>query len=95
MKVVAAPGVGEFVRGRGGALYVRTDPHRCCSGNVTYLITRAGPERGREYSRYEAEGFEVFFSSGRLDLPDELHLEVRGRRKKRVEAYWNGCVYAI
>ena len=95
MKVVASREVGDLVCASGGELYVRTDPHRCCSGSLTYLVTSAEPERGREYVRFEAEGFGVSFSAGNRTPPDELHLALRGHRKKRVEAYWNGCVYAI
>ena len=30
-----------------------------------------------------------------LPPPEELVLEVRGWRTKRVEAYWNGCVFVV
>ena len=95
MKVIAPPDVAELVCERGGELYVRTDPHRCCSGGVTFLVTAERPEAGRDYRPFEAEGFRLFFDPGHLEPPDELHLDVKGRRKKRVEAYWNGCVYAV
>jgi hypothetical protein len=33
---------------------------------------------------------------GGLDPPEELHLDVKGwrERTRRLEAYWNGCVFA-
>lgn len=98
MKVVLAePSVAEAIRERGGKLFVRTDLHRCCGGGITYLVTRSEPEAGRTYRRFDADGFELFLDAGAKVPPDELHLDVRVRRKKRkrVEAYWNGCLYAI
>ncbi len=95
MRIVASPGVVELVRTHGGRLFVWTDPRRCCSGGVTYLATGPEPKGGREFGRFDAAGFELWFSSGNASPPDELHLAVKGLRKKRVEAYWNGCVYAI
>jgi len=44
----------------------------------------------------ESEGLTVHYDWGRLDPPDELHFDVKGWRKatRRLEAYWNGCVFA-
>ncbi|MET1012115.1 MAG: hypothetical protein ABWY83_07015 [Actinomycetota bacterium] len=95
MRVVAPPDVGTLVRERGGTLYVWPDAKACCGGALTLLFTAAAPEPGRRFTRVEAEGFELWFDPGVLDPPDELHLGVRGRGTKRVEAYWNGCLYAV
>jgi hypothetical protein len=96
MIVVSKVGVADLVRENGGRIYVWTDSHRCCSGNVTYLKTGSAPEPGRRFVRCDAKEFELWFDPGARPAPDELHLEVRrGLHKKRVEAYWNGCVFAI
>ena len=96
MKVVLSkPEVADVIRERGGRIYVWTDPHRCCSGNMTYLLTASAPRPGHAFQRQDAEGFELWFDSGAMNPPDELHLDVKGFRKKRVEAYWNGCAFAI
>jgi hypothetical protein len=93
MKVISDPGVDEMVRERGGRLYVWPDHLRCCQG-ATYLLTSSEPPGGRMFQRVEgAERFELWFDPGHLVPPDELHLDVRGWRTKRVEAYWNGCVF--
>ena len=76
-------------------MYVLIDPHGCCSGNVTYLLARSEPPPGRKFQHHAAEGFELWFDPGHMDPPDELHLDVKGWRKKRVEAYWNGCAFVI
>ena len=96
MKVVLAePSVAQAIRDRGGKLFVRTELHRCCGGGITYLVTASEPEPGRTYRRFDADGFELFLDAGGRVAPDELHLDVRGRRTRRIEAYWNGCLYAI
>ena len=93
MKVVATPEVGYAVRAGGGRLFVWPDRQRCCQG-ATYLLTAPEPAPGREYRRVEgATGFELYLDPGHLLPPDELHLAVRGWRRRRVEAYWNGCVF--
>lgn len=96
MIVVTKPEVADLIRANGGRIYVWTDPHRCCSGAVTYLKSGSAPEPGRRFVRFDANGFELWFDPGARPAPDELHLDMKGfRRKKRVEAYWDGCAFAI
>ena len=95
MRVIADDDVAEFVRTVGGRLYVWADPRHCCSGKMTFLDTAPTPPKGKRLQRYDADGFELWFDSGTLDPPAELHLEVKGRRKKRVAAYWDGCAFAV
>lgn len=92
---MAGSGVDQFVAERGGQLFVWTDAHRCCSGNITYLLTSTeARDAGAAFTPFESAGFVVWFESG-VRPPDELHLEIKGLRKKRVEAYWNGCAFKI
>ena len=95
MRIVATPDVGALVRERGGKLYVWPEAKACCGGALTLLLTAAAPEPGRRFARADAEGFELWFDPGALNPPEELHLDVRGWRTKRVEAYWNGCVFVV
>jgi hypothetical protein len=95
MRVIADPDVAGFVGTTGGRLYVWADHRRCCSGKMTFLHTAMVPPAGIRFQRHEAAGFDLWFDAGTLKLPDELHLEVKGRRKKRVAAYWDGCVFAV
>ena len=94
MEVVAGSGVGQFVAERGGRLFVWTDSHRCCSGNITYLQTSTDARDAGPFTPFESSGFVVWFESG-VRPPDELHLEVKGLRRKHVEAYWNGCAFKM
>ena len=93
--MLATPEVGTFVREHGGALYVWRDTKACCGGAMTLLRTAAEDPSARCFARIEADGFELWFDHGNLAPPQELHLEVRGRHRRRVEAYWDGCVFAV
>jgi hypothetical protein len=95
MKVIAGPEAARLIQEHGGRLFVWTDLHRCCSGNITYLKTGSALVEGRHFERTDAAGFELWFDFGSKTPPDELFLEAKGWKKRRVEAYWNGCVYAI
>jgi hypothetical protein len=93
MQVVASPEARELVRKGGGRLFVWARKSRCC-GPITFLQTSTeAPER--EFRRVEADDIEVYFAAGIRKLPDELHVEVRGRLRRRLEAYWDGCAYVI
>jgi hypothetical protein len=95
MNVVVGSGVSELVGERGGRLFVWLERPRCCGGGVTYLSTgNDRPREPHEFRSTRVDGFELAFDGGPLGDPDELNLEVRGRRRRHVEAYWNGCVFA-
>jgi hypothetical protein len=95
MNVVASPEVGTFVRDHGGRLFVWTDARRCCGGAMVFLSADPLPKGDRSFDRVEAGTFEVWFAGGRASPPEELRLELKGRRRKHVEAYWDGCVFTI
>ncbi len=93
MQVVASPEAREFVREGGGRLFVWARKSRCC-GPITFLrASTEAPER--EFRRVAADDIEVYFAAGIRKLPNELHVEVRGHLRKRLEAYWDGCVYVV
>jgi hypothetical protein len=93
MQVIASPEAREALRGGGGRLYVWAKTSRCC-GSITFLkASTEAPER--EFRRVEADGIEVYFAAGIRELPDELHVELRGILRKRLEAYWDGCAYVV
>jgi hypothetical protein len=92
VRVVSSPDVAETVQAGGGRLYVWPRQGSCCGKANLTLDTGPGPRAGVEFDRVPAEGFELHMARmGRL--PDELHLEVHGRRRKRVAAYWDGCAW--
>ena len=90
MRIRATDEAAAAVRERGGRLYVWTSAHRCCSGPLVLLQTGSEPPRGaqRPFHAYDAGGYEVLLDMGGRRLPDELVLELRGRRRS-VVAFWN------
>jgi hypothetical protein len=95
VRVVASPDAVKLVRESGGKLFVRASPIRsCCGGPVTFLKASTKPDESafRQVGHGEIE---LYIDKRLPGLPDELDLEVRGWRKKRVAAYWNGCAYVL
>jgi hypothetical protein len=41
------------------------------------------------------DGVEILFRACAGRVPDVLEIGVRGERRPRVEAYWDGCVIAL
>lgn len=93
MEIVASEEARTHIAQAGGMLYVRSRTHRCCTGPITML--EAATEAPRDLDPYRT------LSSGSLTVlfaaagagPAELTIELRGRRKKRPVAYWDGCAF--
>jgi hypothetical protein len=94
MRVIASPEAVELIQERGGRLYVWATTERCCRGGHARLETATEAGVGRAFRPVRADGFDLYLAPVGRTL-DELHLEVRGRRKKRVEAYPDGCAWLV
>ena len=94
MRVVASESASELIQARGGRLYVWLRRAHCC-GSVTTLATANERPTQKAFRQVDSGGpFELYLPLGLTRLPDELHLDV-GRRRRRVEAYWDGCVWVV
>ena len=93
MRVQASPEAVRFIQIRGGKLYVWAKRARCCHGSLTFLETSSEPGE-RSFRRVDAEGIELYLDA-LLGQPEELVIEARGRRRKHVHAYWDGCAYIV
>lgn len=63
------------------------------TGGATVFALEAStesPGAARAFVRFAGDEFDVLFDSEERGLPDELHLAVKGWRRKRIRAYWNG-----
>ena len=93
MFVKSSPEAVELIQERGGKLYVWAKTSRCCHGAITFLETSTEPGE-QPFRRVEADGIELYFDE-RLAEPAELVVEAKGRRRKHVHAYWDGCAYVV
>jgi hypothetical protein len=109
MKIVTTPAADAFIQERGGKVWVWLDPRRGVVGSYVWLESYCEPPGASRRSNFTrsskrphrfrvASGgaVEVHHDFGRLTPPDELHFDVKGipNKTKRLEAYWNGCVFA-
>jgi hypothetical protein len=84
MRVEASPEAVGFVAGHGGRLWVwSAHPRMCCSGTPAYM--HAATE----------EPPDLWFRARGDIVPDVLEIGLRGRRRPRIEAYWDGCLFAL
>ncbi len=106
MKIIATPKAEAYVRELGGAVWVWLDPRRGPVGSYVWLEAHCEPPRSSKKSSFtrsskrphrfkatEGAGITVHHDFGRLDTPEELHLDIKGLKHKRIEAYWNGSIF--
>jgi hypothetical protein len=90
MQVVATDAVVQRIGENGGELFVWPVASRCCGGLMRLRSSTDRPSN-REFRRIDTERRFALFLPERLGrLPDELVLEVR---RRRVDAYWDGCAW--
>jgi hypothetical protein len=93
MKVKATPEARSYIRERGGLLFVWVVRGGALRGVVRFLrASTEPPVDALEWQRVETKGFLVFLPPG-IRPPSELHVEVRGWIRRRVEAFWDGCAF--
>ena len=106
MRIVADDKVRDHVRGRGGGLWVWLDPHPGVVGSHTYIEAHTEPpgtsretkftrssRRPHRFASLESDGITVHYDWGHREPPKELLLEVKGITHKRIEAFWDGCIF--
>jgi hypothetical protein len=125
VRVKVSSEAAEFVRGRGGRLWVwAAHPRVCCSGAPAWMHAATEPPAGltgfgqvatqppagpatlslaaarpsagpTEFSPTPGDDLEVWFRGVGGLRPDVLEIGLRGGRRPRVEAYWDGCLMAM
>ena len=96
IEYITEPAAADFIRQRGGKLYVWPSHHRCCGGLLTLLSSSAtAPPPAKTFRRVPAEDFEVYLDTAFRETPSELHFKLKGLRRKRIEVFWNGCAFVV
>lgn len=92
VQIVASPDVIDFVRSRGGQVFVWTVAMRYAYGfNVFSLeASTESPGIDRTFLRFEGTDIALLYDPGVHETPDEIHLALIGRVRKQLRAYWNG-----
>ena len=105
MKIVADEAVIDFIHEHGGRLWVWIDPHYQVDGCRTSLVASTSPpgttprtrmrssRRATWFMTTRGRGIEVLLYPGSLEPPEELHLQLEGSSRDRIEASWDGRLY--
>jgi hypothetical protein len=97
MRVEVAPEAARFAGERGRRLWVwAARPRVCCWGTPAYMHVATEQPPGLQGFRLVSQAdVEVWFRAPAGRVPDVLEVGLRGRRRTRVEAFWDGCRYAL
>ncbi|HXP21454.1 MAG TPA: hypothetical protein VN840_17565 [Streptosporangiaceae bacterium] len=96
MRVDITASAAVFAQAHGGTLWVwAAYPRLRCDGMQAWMhvATREPPGRSG-FLPLAADGVEVRFRRFGSRDPEVLQIALRGRRRPRLEAYWDGCLYA-
>jgi hypothetical protein len=95
VRVEVSPEAAAFVSARGGRLWVwAARPRMCCAGVPSYMHAAVEPPRGLVgFRQVPAADLELWFRAPGGYPPEVLEIGMRG--KQRVEAYWDGCLFAL
>jgi hypothetical protein len=95
MRIKATPEARSWVRDQGGLLFVTLSRVASARGAMRRLLVSTDPPPDAlDYQRFETKGFLLFLQPG-VRPPRELHVEVVGRMRRRLAAFWNGCAFVV
>ncbi len=94
VRIEATPGAIEYVRARGGVLYVWAVTMEYGYRPVFVLEASIDPPGfKRDFQRFEGRDVVLLLDCGGRDLPESVHLDVSGVIRKRIRATWNGNTF--
>jgi hypothetical protein len=94
--VVVSQAAEEYILGHGGTIFVRSHPHRCCTGELTLLdSTTVCPEDSADFASFDTDAIGVRFLGGDSGLPHHLVINLRGLVRRHLVAYWDGCAFKL
>jgi hypothetical protein len=94
VRIEATSEAVEYVRSRGGLLYVWVVTMEYGYHPVFVLeASTDAPGPMHDFQRLEGEGIVLLLDCGGRDLPESVHLELSGVLRKRMRAAWNGNTF--
>ena len=91
MRIEATPEVVEYVRSKGGVLYVWAVTMEYGNHPVfDHEASLDAPGPNGDFQRIEGDGILLLLDCGGRDLPESVHLDLSGLVRKRLRAAWNG-----
>jgi hypothetical protein len=87
----------EFIGEHGGRLWVwAARPRICCASAPAWMHAATEPPAGLSgFRSVTVADVQVFYRCPGSRPPETLEIALRGRRRPRVEAYWDGCLMAM
>jgi hypothetical protein len=97
MQVEVSAEAAAAIRRRGGRLWVwAARPRVCCWGTPACMQAACERPPGLDgFALVSHAGAEIWFRAPAGRVPDVLEIGLHGRRRPRVEAFWDGCRIAL
>lgn len=96
VEVLISEGARDYIARHGGTVFVRSHPHRCCTGSLTLLDVRTTPPSdAADFEPFDTGGVGVRFWGGSEGRPNRLTIELRGVLARRPVAFWDGCAFKL
>jgi hypothetical protein len=81
---------------RGGTLFLKVRHDRCCSGGgLTFMDASTMARGGGDYEKLDEADFDVRLLRSSSVLPSKVSVELRGKLRPHLVAYWDGCAYRL
>jgi len=97
MRVEVSGEAAEFISASGGRLWAwAAHPRMCCAGTPAFMhASTTPPADPSRFTLVPAAGLQLWFRAPGGTMPEVLQIGLRGTRRPRVEAYWDGCLFAL
>jgi hypothetical protein len=98
VRVQISAAAAEFARRNGGQIWVWADRKSCCGAPAWMRAATAQPEGRTGFVMLDAagtEGLDVYFRTVAGQRPEVLEIDLTGKRRAQIAAYWDGCLMAM
>lgn len=81
---------------RGGTLFLKVRHDRCClGGGLTFMDASTTARSVGDYEKVNDAAFDVRLLHSSSVLPSKVSVEIRGKLRPHLVAYWDGCAYRL